>query len=379
MTSPAAPTRSPGLRLGTIAGAPVYLGRSWFVLAGILVIGAGITLNRLGAISYLVGAAYAVLLLGSVLVHEIAHALAARSRGMQVKEVTADFLGGHTSFVTSSGSPGTSAIVAVAGPLANLLIAAAAWPLQLWLAGQPGLQIAALVLWGLALVNVFLAVFNLLPGMPLDGGQLVMALVWKVTGRAHRGWTVAGYLGQVLAVGVVAWVLVRPLFLDGRIPRLWEVAWVVLLFRSMWQGASAAKLRGVVLRALTGRSAADVATPVTYLLPSTPVGSAATAGTDVLAPDATGQPAFLATAVEISAVAAQRPETPLSGVLSRVDLGAVVEWAPEDPAETLAARLAGLGGRLVVLTTATGRPWAVIDARRFDAAVTAHLATARRG
>lgn len=378
MTRPEVPPRSPGLRIGTVAGAPVYLGWSWFVLAGLLVIGAGVALNRLGALSYLIGAGYAVLLLGSVLIHESAHALAARARGMTVKELRADLLGGHTTFVTVSTSPGTSAGVAGAGPLANVLIAGVAWPLQVWLSGQPGLQIPGLLAWGLALINLFLAVFNLLPGMPLDGGQLVMAVVWKVTGRAHQGWTVAGYLGQVVAVGVLAWFLVRPVILGDRTPGLWEVAWVFLLVRSMWQGASAAKLRGLVLRALAGRSVAELTTPVTYLLPSTPVGSANAAGTDVLAPDATGQPAYLATAAQIGAVADLRPDTPLSAVLSRVDLGAVVELAPEEPAESLVVRLSELGGRFVVLTAA-GHPWAVTDARRFDAAVTACLAAAPRG
>src|SRR3954465_508303 len=116
-------TDRPGLPLGRFLGAPVYLAPSWFVIALVVVVIFSPTVERSAAVgppvSYAIAALYAVLLLLSVLVHEFAHAAAARTLGLPVHQIVANLWGGHTQYGDESPTPGRSAVVAVAGPLAN--------------------------------------------------------------------------------------------------------------------------------------------------------------------------------------------------------------------------------------------------------------------
>src|SRR5665647_1121550 len=125
-TSPA-----PGWRLATIGGVPVYIGSSWPIIAVLIVatFGPQIADRRpyLGPGAYAVAAAYAVLLLISVLAHEAAHAVVATRSGYRVNRVVADLWGGHTASDSSSARPGASALVAIAGPAANGLLALIGW------------------------------------------------------------------------------------------------------------------------------------------------------------------------------------------------------------------------------------------------------------
>src|SRR3954468_5490691 len=133
MSTPARRTAAHGWRIGTLAGTPVYLGRSWPVVAVLIVVVFGPNLarpDRGTSYGYLLAAGYAVLLLLSVLVHEAAHALAARWRGHPVSRIVADVWGGHTVYDATRSSPTTTAVVAVVGPLSNLVLAALVWGLH---------------------------------------------------------------------------------------------------------------------------------------------------------------------------------------------------------------------------------------------------------
>jgi hypothetical protein len=123
----------------------------------------------LGPGAYAVAIAYAVLLLISVLAHEAAHAVVATRAGYRVDRVVADLWGGHTAYDSSTARPGASAMVAIAGPAANALLALVAW---LVLPGVPD-GISLLLVGAMLYANAFVAGFNMLPGLPLDGGFLV--------------------------------------------------------------------------------------------------------------------------------------------------------------------------------------------------------------
>src|ERR1035437_10049176 len=165
--------QAPGWRIATIGGVPVYIGKSWpfIALFVVAIFGPSIASNHpdLGLGAYAVAAGYAVLLLVSVFAHEASHAVLLTRLGYLVNRVLADLWGGHTAYETSAARPGASALVAIAGPAANALLAAAGW---LAMPAFPD-GIASTLVYALVLTNAFVAGFNLLPGLPLDGGFLV--------------------------------------------------------------------------------------------------------------------------------------------------------------------------------------------------------------
>jgi Zn-dependent protease len=240
---------SPGLKVATLGGVPVYIGRTWPVIAVIIVATFGPQISRsrpdLGLRAYLVAAAFSLLLLVSVLAHEAAHAVVATRFGYRVNRVVADLWGGHTAYDTAQSRPGPSALVAVVGPAANGAIAVAGWFLAHQVpGGVPSLLVGAVV-W----TNGFVALFNLLPGLPLDGGFLVDALVWRVTGNREIGLIAAGWCGRAVTVLVLAWALLLP-FVRGYPPSLFTVIWAGVIGAFLWAGATNAIRTGRARTAL---------------------------------------------------------------------------------------------------------------------------------
>lgn len=235
-----------GLPLGRVFGVPVRLAPSWFLVAGIIVVlfapSVGHATGLTAPLTWAVAAAYALLLLASVLVHEFAHAAVARARDMPVTEIVATLWGGHTQFEDEGRSPMDTALVAIAGPVSNAVLAVLGWmALDSVPAGVPHLLVLATVL-----TNGFVAAFNLAPGLPLDGGRVVEALIWAVTSDRATGIWVAGWCGRVVAAGLLAWVIGVPV-LSGAEPNLTSLVWAVMIAAVLWQGASssigAARLR----------------------------------------------------------------------------------------------------------------------------------------
>lgn len=209
--------RPAGWRVGTLRGIPIYIGGGWVVIGVVMValFGPQIadTLPGLGLWAYAVALGYAVLLLLSVLVHEAAHALTALACGFRVHRIAADLMGGHTAYDAARATPGRSALVALAGPVANGVLCVVGWQVLPYVRGD----VTGLLLGALAWTNGFVALFNLLPGLPLDGGYLLDALVWKITGRRHLGLVAAGWTGRVVTILVVLWFGGLPL-LRGEYP-----------------------------------------------------------------------------------------------------------------------------------------------------------------
>src|SRR5690606_2165071 len=156
---------------------------SLLVMGLILVLVFAPQFDRLGGNPYVVAAVFVLALYASILVHEIAHVVAARAFGMRVPSVTLHLLGGETYLEGESRRPVQEFVTAVVGPLTSLAIGLAAW----WTALQlpPGLAYA--VLWSVGFINILVAGFNMLPGLPLDGGRVFRALIWGVTGNESAG------------------------------------------------------------------------------------------------------------------------------------------------------------------------------------------------
>jgi len=247
---PAAP-HSKGWVIGRVAGAPLILQPLWFLVAAVITaLLVPLVRSALPGVAagwtVVIAATFVVVLFASVLLHELAHAFVARRLGRHVHEVVLSALGGHTAFARGSLGPGGSALVAAAGPAVNLVLGgallAAAQPL---LAGATLTQRATGVLvTAMASANLLVAGFNLIPGLPLDGGQLLASLVWRLTGRQHTGTVVAAWVGRLLAVGIVAWALGGPV-LSGRTPDAFTLVWTLVIAVAVWSGASGALRQAV--------------------------------------------------------------------------------------------------------------------------------------
>jgi Zn-dependent protease len=198
----------------------------------------------------------AVLLLASLLAHEAAHAITARRKGIPVQSITLWALGGMTE-MGRPGAAGTAFLVAVSGPLTSLGVGAAALGAGIGLDTLSGRGVPAAVLVWLGWVNGVLAVFNLLPAAPLDGGRVVQALMWWRTGDRDRAERAAARSGQVLGILLIAggWISV----LRGS----WSGLWLAALGFFVVFVAGAERQRARMSPALRGVRAADaMSTPV---------------------------------------------------------------------------------------------------------------------
>ncbi|MBJ2119712.1 site-2 protease family protein [Arthrobacter sp. MSA 4-2] len=229
-----------GVSLGRIAGIPVILTWPWFLVTVIIAVFFGPRVEAnfpgIGIGAYVVALGYALLLALSVLIHEFAHALSARAFGWPTRRIVLNLWGGHTQFEHFSSSPGRSLAVALAGPASNFLLALVSWGIIL-VSGQGTVVdlLANTLFWA----NLILAVFNVLPGLPLDGGRIVESAVWKATGSQDRGTIAAGWTGRIIVLLFVGLVLGVPL-LSGRAPQFTLVIISVLVATFMWAGAGEA-------------------------------------------------------------------------------------------------------------------------------------------
>ncbi|MGW7042761.1 site-2 protease family protein [Streptomyces avermitilis] len=193
-----------GLLMGRPFGVPVYVAPSWFLVAALITWVFGGQLDRvlpeLGAARYLVSLFFAVAFYASVLIHELAHTVAALRFKLPVRRIQLQFFGGVSEIEKETETPGREFVLAFVGPLLSLILAGI-----FYLAMQtvdrgtvPGVLVA-----GLMISNLIVAAFNLLPGLPLDGGRMLRAVVWKITGKPMSGTIAAAWVGRALAVAVL--------------------------------------------------------------------------------------------------------------------------------------------------------------------------------
>ncbi|WP_442811820.1 site-2 protease family protein [Streptomyces sp. NBC_01288] len=193
-----------GLLMGRPFGVPVYVAPSWFLVAALITWVFGGQLDRvlpeLGAARYLVALFFAVAFYGSVLVHELAHTVAALRFKLPVRRIQLQFFGGVSEIEKEAETPGREFVLAFVGPLLSLILSGIFYLAMLPV--EPG-TVPGVLLAGLMVSNLIVAVFNLLPGLPLDGGRMLRAVVWKITGRPMSGTIAAAWVGRALAVSVL--------------------------------------------------------------------------------------------------------------------------------------------------------------------------------
>lgn len=198
-----------GLRVARIAGIPILLSPTWLISILIIVVFAAPVITQVvpgvtGAASLAVALALALLLALSVLAHELGHCLAARRYGIPVLRVRLYLLGGVSELGRSPSGPGQDAVVAGAGPAVSAILALGA---GLLVGSFDTRTVGWLVSLQVALANAIVAVFNLLPALPMDGGHVLRALVWRVTGKRKIGTTAATIGGGLVAVALACWAV----------------------------------------------------------------------------------------------------------------------------------------------------------------------------
>lgn len=258
--------KSPHVRIGSLP--PIQVGAGTLVAVAVLAV---VIYPAVAPPGVATGTAFALaigialFMMFSVLVHEAAHALVAHLFGARVDHIALTLWGGHTQYRGGSLGNLPSATISLAGPLSNIALAAIAYGV-VGLAG-PGSTAAAF--WGIsALLNVALAMFNLLPGLPMDGGRALESVLAALTRKPLLATRVTAWIGRAIAVVVVAWPLLG-LLRDraGGIGTgdLLLLLWAFLIAGLLWQGASRA-LESAALHARIDRlDLSGLARPVTLV------------------------------------------------------------------------------------------------------------------
>lgn len=365
-----------GIRLGRIAGVPIVLAYSWFLIAAFIVIFFGPQFANafpgLGVGAYLAALSYAVLLALSVLVHEMAHALSARAFGWPTSKIVLNLWGGHTQFENFTATPGRSLMVALSGPIANFALSGIGW---LVLPVFDARSVAGLLAGFFVLANFLVALFNVLPGLPLDGGRIVESAVWKATGNQEKGTVAAGWAGRIIVVALVAAVFGVPL-LRGTTPSLELVIIVVLVCGFLWFGASGAIRDAKMRLRLPEISAGRLAVPALGVPDTANVaqvrsalGTHLDAGVAVVLLAPTGQPEAVVDAQALHSVAAEHAQyTPASAISRALAAGAYV---PEiATGQELVQYLAQLAGNEYAVIDRHGRVTGMLHQSAVVAAIT---------
>ena len=248
--------------VGTIAGIKIYINFSWLIILVLLTVSLAITWFPLStpglstAAYYLLGFIAAILLFVSVLVHELAHSLVARARGLPVKSISLFIFGGVSNIEREPRSPGVEFQMAIVGPIASLVIGVISWLIALAIGGSVPPLTAILAYLGIA--NILLGLFNLIPGFPLDGGRVLRSIIWKVSGSLRTATRWAARVGIVVAFLFIFWGIWQ--FFSGNI--LGGI-WIGFIGWFLLTASQSANTEVALQSMLQGVQVADVMRPVT--------------------------------------------------------------------------------------------------------------------
>ncbi len=229
------------IRVGSLGGVDVLVRSSWFLVAALIAYLVAPAFEQvqpgLGSWKYVAGAAFAVLLTLSLLLHELSHALMSQHFGIPVRSITLHFVGGVTAMEAEPATPKQEFAISAIGPATSLAVGGAAYALLQVLPDQTLLSVA---IGGTAWANLVVGALNLVPGMPLDGGRVLRAAVWQVSGDPDRGLLAAGWAGR----GVALLMLASPLLIAalGGTPDVFDFVLAMVIGWFLWTAASGAIL-----------------------------------------------------------------------------------------------------------------------------------------
>src|SRR5215207_4733275 len=249
-------------QLGRILGIRIGVNASWFLILFLFIfVLSGNFADILGdqTTGYIAALAAAVLFFGSIVLHELGHAVAARRSGIEVSGIDLFFFGGVMKMNRDTDTPGKEFFVAVAG-IGLALAGTDDFFDAARLDGAAPSAVALLLVSFLVTMNFVLLVFNLVPAFPLDGGRIARAGIWKVTGDRAKATRIAAYIGQGFAILLMAYGIFRTL--DGDTG---NGIWLAVLGYLLFSSARSAVVQSAVTSRLEGVTVADImdAEPVT--------------------------------------------------------------------------------------------------------------------
>lgn len=371
MSDQAIPGQGLRFRLGRI---PVSM--PWSAWVGILVIAylwfaSFQRVTETGTEAVVMAGLFAVLFYVSILGHELAHAWVARASGNPVEGITLWGFGGYTSYERRNVTPLREGLIAAAGPAMTIAIG-----LVLRWAATPAVDVdvrLGVLIYALGISNIYLGIFNALPGLPLDGGAVLRSVVWAITGDQHRATIVAAWAGRLVAAGALLWFVV-PAFTNGGTPDFSVIIFGAIISAWMFAGASQALKGAKVMSRLPGITASGLARRAVVVAPDLPLSealrqAAEQGATGLVVVDAEGRPTGIARPEAVAAVPPERrPWVPVSSVSAAIGPGTVVSAALSG-AELLSALQAAPSEQYLVV--APDRSWVgVLSTADVEAALT---------
>lgn len=346
--------RGGGVPLFRLLGIRVTLDPSWFLIFLLFTywLASGYIPQEIPeagtGVRWAMGATLSIALFASVLAHEFSHALVARTRDVEVDEITLFLFGGVAKMRSEPEDAASEFWIAAAGPILSIVLGTAVlFSASLLEAAMPGWLYSGLR-W-LGIINIALAVFNLVPGYPLDGGRILRAILWWRKGDFEDATVGAARVGQVIA-GLLIGAGVLGTVLTGDFSWLWEV----LIGWFLWSAASRSIRIARLRDAVEGVTVRDVMTdrvPAVRADQDVRVALAqASAGRD--APELAvierdGTLVGVVTPDELEEAAEDDPGRPVGEIASAVDDAQTI--GPDEPAQALVARLAGLSDQLLLV------------------------------
>jgi Zn-dependent protease/CBS domain-containing protein len=374
--APAEPHEPGTVRIGSIGGVSVFVRTSWLLVAVLIAYVVAPSIDQvapgLGAWKYVAGVAFAVLLTLSLLLHEVSHALVSKAFGIGVRSITLHFLGGVTAIDGEPKNPGQELAISAVGPITSLAIGGLSLAL---LPFTPG-GLLTFVVGGLAGANLIVGVINLLPGMPLDGGRVLRAAVWKLTGNPHTGTTAAGWGGRVIAV----LCLVSPalFYAAGFQVGTFDFLFALVFGWFLWTAATTSIVSGRVRARLPSLQARTLARRTVTVDGDLPLSEALRRAHDeqagsVLTVDSRGDVTGIVSEAAVLATPADRqPWMPVSAVTRTIEPGLTL---PVDlNGEQLIRAMQENGATEYVLVEADGEIYGVLSTADVDAAFAAGAA-----
>jgi Zn-dependent protease len=359
MTSSPVPPQRTGLKLGAVLGVPVFLAPSWFLFAAFVVlISAGPLVGQVGGTrAYAAGISFALLLGLSVLLHEIGHCVVARAFGLPVRSITITLLAGFTEITKPPQTPAREYSVAVAGPMVSLLLAGVGVALVPLF--EPH-TLPRVIVQGLALTNGLVAAFNLLPGLPLDGGRVLRSILWRLSGDELRATRASAWAGRIVALVVVPLLLVVVLPATGYSSNgVGNIIFAALIAGFIYTGATASLRRAQTETRMPRVTVAALARPALRVTADTPLSEAVRRAQEanaygLIVVDSAGQLSSVVSEAAVIATPEQRrPWVPVGTLGRRLEPGLMLDPRMTGE-ELLAAMRATPASEYVAQDPATG-------------------------